>query len=93
MLSTMRGDTRQALSHLEKVAFQGIMSVKRMDYLYESMGWDELPEFAALKKRHRQYMTAAHDQLLETACGPDGFDIWQPSDDACGRSAAPSAPN
>ena len=93
MLSTMRGRTSVALDHLEKAAFQGIMSVERMDFAYEMMGWDEVPEFASLKERHRQYMTAAHDELLETACGPDGFEVWQPSADECGRNESLTFPN
>ena len=62
-------------------------------HLYDVMGWNAMPEFVALKRRHRQYMMSERDQLLDMACGPDGFDTWQPSDSECGRNAAPTFPN
>ena len=90
---TMRGDTNLALDHLEKAAFRSIMPIDRMAYFYKRMGWDQLPEFNALRERHRQYVAAEHDKLLAVACGPDGFQVWQPSPEECGRNAAPGVPN
>ena len=90
---SMRGENNLAQDHLEKAAFRSIWPVERMTNLYERMGWDAMPEFAALKGRHRQYMTAERDKLLDMACGPDAFETWQPSDTACGRNATPPVPN
>jgi len=90
---TIRGDTNLALDHVEKAAFRSILSTDRLALFYSRMGWDQLPEFAGLRERHRQYMTAERDKLLAIACGPDGFQAWQPSPEECGRNAAPGVPN
>ena len=66
------------------------MPVERLTYMYEVAGWDEMPEFTALRNTHREYNSTERDKLLEVACGPDGFEVWQPSPAACGKSPAPN---
>ncbi|MCH7822582.1 MAG: tetratricopeptide repeat protein [Proteobacteria bacterium] len=77
-----------AIGHLSKAATRSIMPVDRLTYMYEIAGWDEMPEFADLRNTHREYMSAERDKLLKVACGPDGFEVWQPSSAACGKSPA-----
>ena len=89
----MRGEKNLALEHLDKAASRSIMPVERMEYMQEVLGWDTMPEFVALAQKHRNYVTTERDKLLAMACGPDGFEVWQPSDDECGRDTTPTAPN
>ena len=89
----LRGEKNLALDHLEKATTRSIVPVERMEYMRDLLGWDTMPEFVALAERHRKYMTSERDKLLEMACGPDGFEIWQPSDAECGRDTTPTAPN
>ena len=86
----IRGERALALEHLEKATTRGIMPVERLTYTYEFMGWDEDPAFAPVQERHREYMTSERAKLLAIACGPDGFEVWQPSDAECGQGSTPN---
>jgi TolB-like protein len=73
-----------AMEHLEKAATRSLMPVERLTYMYETAGWDEMPEFADIRSNHREFMLSEGDKLREVACGPNGFDSWQPSPADCG---------
>ncbi len=88
MVSEMRGDSETAYDHLEKAMMRSIAPVERVAYMYEFMGWKDKPEFVALQERHREYMESARAELMKIACGPDGFAVWQPSDQDCGRRSS-----
>ncbi len=90
LFSQMHGLPDVAIEHLSKAATRSIMPVERLTYMYEMAGWNEMPEFAELRNTHREYMSAERDKLLNVACGPDGFEVWQPSPAACGKSPAPN---
>lgn len=90
LLAQMHGLPDVAIEHLSKAATRSIMPVERLTYMYEMAGWNEMPEFAELRNTHREYMSAERDKLLNVACGPDGFEVWQPSPAACGKSPAPN---
>jgi len=86
----IRGNRLLALDHLEKATTRSILPIERLAYFYEVMGWDEDPDFAALRDRHRAYMVGERDKLLAVACGPDGFEAWQPSRAGCGTAPGPN---
>lgn len=88
--ASFRGNHALALEYLEKTTTSGIMPVERLTHFYEMMGWDEDPTFAPLRERHRTYMSNERAKLLALACGPDGFEVWQPSAAECGRSPGPN---
>lgn len=90
LFAQMHGLPDVAIEHLSKAATRSIMPVERLTYMYEMAGWNEMPEFAELRNTHREYMSAERDKLLNVACGPDGFEVWQPSPAACGKSPAPN---
>ena len=92
-ISIMRGKNALALEHFETGAFRDIIPTARLDRFFTMLGVNEEREFIDLRNRHRDYMMSQSEELLDIACGPDGFQIWQPSDETCGRSAAPSVPN
>ena len=92
-LSYMLGQQALALEHMEKAMFRSVLAVETVTRWYEYAGWDKLPEWTALQERHRDYMQAEGAKLMAMACGPDGFEAWQPSAEACGRASPPSAPN
>ena len=83
MAAELRGASDVALQFLEQMAFKNIRSVDRMALDFAMMGWDEKPEFQDLQRRHRQFIEKARAELLAVACGPDGFDAWQPAPDDC----------
>jgi TolB-like protein len=89
----MRGKNALALEHFEVGAFREVIQTERLDWFFKLLGVSGDPEFIDLRNRHSAYMTSQREELLAIACGPDGFDIWQPSDATCGRSAAPPVPN
>jgi len=88
VISQIQGQSEVAMEHLNKAATRSIMPVERLAYMYEIAGWDEMPEFADIRNTHRAYMFAERSKLLNVACGPDGFDVWQPSPETCGESPA-----
>jgi tetratricopeptide (TPR) repeat protein len=90
LFAQMRGQTDIVMDHLSKAAARSIMPVERLTYMYEVAGWDEMPEFRDLRDTHREYISAERDKLLKVACGPDGFESWEPSPMACGKSPAPN---
>ena len=67
---------------------RSVAPVESVAYMYEYMRWNDKPEFVELKERHREYMTGERDKLFKIACGPDGFESWQPSAEDCGRKAS-----
>ena len=86
----IRGERALALEHLEKATTRSIMPVERLTYTYEVMGWDEDPAFAPLREHHREYTLTEAGKLLAVACGPDGFEAWQPSATECGKAPSPN---
>ena len=67
------------------------MPIDRLGYMYTVMGWDEDPAFhAAARAVIADYILAEAGKLLEVACGPDGFEVWQPSAATCGKAPAPN---
>jgi TolB-like protein/lipoprotein NlpI len=86
----IRGNRLLALDHLEKATTRSIMPIERLAYFYKVMGWDDDADFAALQDRHRNYILAESSKLLEVACGPDGFEAWQPSAAECGKGPGPN---
>ena len=89
----MRGRNELALEHFEIGAFRDVLPTERLDRFFTLLGVNNEPEFIDLHNRHRNYMVAQRKELLAIACGPDGFDIWQPSDDTCGRTTTRPAPH
>ena len=92
-IATMRGNRAEALENFEIGAFRDLIPTEQLDEFFGLLGITDGREFIDLRNRHRDYMTAQRKELLAVACGPDGFDIWQPSDDTCGRTTARPAPH
>ena len=91
MILEMRGQSRLTiLDHLEKATTRGILPIERLAYVYDVMGWNDDPDLMALQQRHRSYMLAERSKLLDVACGPDGFEAWQPSVAECGKAPGPN---
>ena len=84
-ISFMLGQEAPALENMQKAMFSNLFSVEGLAVWYERAGWDQLPDWRGLQERHREYMEAESAKLLAIACGPDGFEAWQPSDEECGR--------
>jgi TolB-like protein len=92
-ISVMRGKNALALEHFEIGAFRDVIQTAQLDRFFILLGVSDEPEFKDLRNRHRDYMTSQREELLAIACSPDGFEIWQPSGETCGRTAAPTFPN
>jgi TolB-like protein len=92
-ISVMRGNKALALEHFEIGAFRDVIQTARLDRFFTLLGVNDEPEFTDLRNRHSDYMASQREELLAIACGPDGFEVWQPSPEDCGRKAAPSVPN
>ena len=90
LIVQLRDQSDVALEHLNKAATRSVMPVERLTYMYEIAGWDEMPEFAEVRNTHREYMSAEREKLLKVACGPNGFEVWQPSPADCGQNLAPN---
>jgi tetratricopeptide (TPR) repeat protein len=90
LVAQMRGQSNIALEHLQKAATRSLMPVEQLTSMYETAGWNDLPEFAELRETHREYISAEYEKLLKVACGPDGFQVWQPSRADCGNGPAPN---
>ncbi len=90
LFEQMRGQPDVAMEHLSKAATRGVMPVEGLTRMYETAGWDEMPKFSDLRNTHREYISVERDKLLNVACGPDGFEAWQPSPTACGKSPIPN---
>jgi len=88
VIAQIHDQSEVAMEHLNKAATRSVMPVERLAYVYDIAGWDKMPEFADIRNTHRVYMSAERDKLLNVACGPDGFDVWQPSPETCGESPA-----
>jgi tetratricopeptide (TPR) repeat protein len=84
-ITYMLGQEAPALDHMQKAMFSNLFSVEGLAVWYERAGWNQLPEWRELQDRHREYMEAESAKLLAIACGSDGFEVWQPSDEQCGR--------
>ena len=82
-----------ALEHFEIGAFRDVIPTEQLDLFFTLLGVSDEPEFRDLRARHRDYMTSQRNELLAIACGPDGFEIWRPSTDTCGRRSSPPVPN
>jgi TolB-like protein/Tfp pilus assembly protein PilF len=93
LFSQIRGKPDEALEHFEIAAFRSAMGNDTREFFFGIAGWHGIPEFEDLERRHRDYMASERDKLLQTACGPDGFDAWRPSAEDCGRRSAPPVPN
>jgi len=92
-ISVMRGKNALALEHFELGAFRDVIQTARLDHFFMLLGVSDEPEFRDLRNRHSDYMKSQYKELLAIACGPDGFEIWQPSDESCGRRSSPPVPN
>ena len=82
----LRGDYAIVQAHLEKAMKRSIAPEDRVNYMYELLGFDEIPELLELNNWHRDYMKGERKKLLKVACGPNGFEVWKPSDEDCGRN-------
>ena len=92
-ISVMRGKNALALEHFEIGAFRDVIQTAQLDRFFTLLGVNGEPDFEDLRNRHRDYMTSQRNELLAIACGPDGFEVWQPSDETCGRRSLPPVPN
>ena len=79
----LQGNTDSAYRYLEKGLSIGLLQPAVIDQLYTMLGWNDLPEFVALREAHEAYRQREKAEFLTVACGPDGFTSWQPSPDTC----------
>lgn len=92
-IALLRGDRGAALAFLEQSLERGYVSDSRFARLFERHGLNDDPHFVALRARSNEYIRAEKQKLLTVACGSDGFDVWQPSPEDCGRNAKAGVPN
>ena len=92
-ISVLRGKNALALEHFEIGAFRDVIQTAQLDRFFMWLGVSDEPDFRDLRNRHRDYMASQRNELLAIACGPDGFEVWQPSDETCGRRSLPPVPN
>jgi tetratricopeptide (TPR) repeat protein len=82
-LEYLKGDEDSAYRYLEKALSIGLMLPSAITLTYETLGWNKLPKFEALRKEHEAYRRRERSKFLAVACGPDGFTSWQPSPETC----------
>lgn len=87
IFANLRGDTDQAYEYLDKAMAAELLMPANLARFYELMGWNELPRFVTLKARHDEYRLAERRKFLAVACGPGGFEFWQPSPETCAEVA------
>ena len=92
LILELRGESEAALGYLEKAFAQGFMSPENFAVFYDTAGFSGRPEFESLLKGHSDHIAAERAKLLEIACGPNGFEIWQPSPEDCGKRRATPGP-
>ena len=83
----LRQDYDVVLQHLKNATERSVAPVGRVNFMFEELGWNGVPELVELKNWHRSYIESEREKLLKVACGPNGFEVWQPSDEDCGRKA------
>jgi len=79
----VHGDAESARELLGVMFSRGGINPSAMNNVYKTLGWDELPAFAALRKEHEALVAEERRTFLAIACGADGFSSWQPSPDTC----------
>jgi len=72
-----------AYRYLAKALSTGLMLPSEIEFTYRVLGWNDLPEFEALRKEHEAYRRRERSKFLMVACGSDGFKSWQPSPETC----------
>ena len=78
---------------MEKAMFSNLYSIELIAVWYDVSGWGELPKWRDLQVRHREYMSAESGKLLAIACSENGFEVWQPAPEDCGRKIPSGVPN
>jgi TolB-like protein/lipoprotein NlpI len=84
----MKGDVESAYRYLKKAMSIGLVQPSGVAYFYDVFGWNELPEFVALREDHETYRQREKVKFLKIACGPDGFSTWQPAPETCAEIEA-----
>jgi len=79
----MRGDTDEALEALEFALSREVFSEFVVSWDFETLGWDKLPRFVAVKEKYDSYRVEERSKLLKIACGEIGFSNWKPSEENC----------
>ena len=92
-VSYMLGQESLARANMEKAMFSNLFSIEQIAFWYEVSGWGELPKWRDLQVRHREYMSAESGKLLAIACSENGFEVWQPAPEDCGRKIPSGVPN
>lgn len=78
-------DRDAALARLRDAYSAGTVALATLANLYERLGWNELPEFVALRRQYEEYVRKERRHFLAVACGEDGFVSWKPAADTCTR--------
>ncbi len=84
----MKGDVESTYRYLQKAMSIGLVLPSGVAYSYDVFGWNELPEFVALREDHETYRQREKAKFLKIACGPDGFSTWQPAPETCAEIEA-----
>jgi len=79
----VRGDQERSLDYLDRALSQDVLRLAVLDAVFGQLGWKELPEYVERRREHIQYIEQERRKFLKVACGPDGFNFWQPSADTC----------
>ncbi len=79
----MRGDNDAALEALELALSREVGTEFIVSWEFEELGWNELPRFAAIRKKYDAYRAEERTKLLRIACGEIGFSNWQPLEENC----------
>ena len=79
----MQGATDEALALVKHAFSRGAMRYDVIEWDYEVLGWNELPDFVEVKAEHDAYVRSQRRILLETACGEVGFKSWKPIEVNC----------
>jgi len=79
----MRGDTEEALEAVEFALSREVFNESVVSWDFETLGWDKLPRFVAVREKYDSYRAEERSKLLQIACGEIGFNNWKPSKENC----------
>ena len=79
----MKGDVEGSLESLDVVLSRSGTTPWGLRNNYDTLGWDDLPEYIERKREYDRYLQEERGKFLAVACGPDGFSTWQPSPETC----------
>ena len=84
----LRGDRVAALQSIRMALSRDLRRLDLIEFDYRFLGWDQIPEFVAVRAEYERYVDAERAKVLRAACGEVGFESWKPAPETCARTPA-----